>query len=168
MSHSARAVANFFLELAKESEVQLSPMKLQKLVFFAHGWHLAILGTPLINEQVEAWEFGPVIPSLYHSFKAFGNQPISEPAHNYRIAGGRLHESTPTIPDTPETGPTRALLRKVWEVYSPFTATQLSNVTHQPGTPWRNVVDDCKARYGLVPKGTDIPTQLIQQYFATL
>ena len=54
----------------------VSPMKLQKLVYFAHGWHLAIHNRPLVNEQVEAWKFGPVFSDLYHQIKSFGNEKI--------------------------------------------------------------------------------------------
>jgi len=44
-------------------------MKLQKLVYYAHGWHLALNNEPLIDEQVECWQYGPVISSLFHEFK---------------------------------------------------------------------------------------------------
>jgi uncharacterized phage-associated protein len=78
MPFPAEAVANEFLELAKKDGEALSPMKLLKLVYFAHGWHLALTGEPLIEEPVQAWQFGPVIPSIYHQFKRFGSGPINE------------------------------------------------------------------------------------------
>jgi uncharacterized phage-associated protein len=61
MPYPAAAIANEFIKVAKRNGVLLTPMKLQKLVYFAHGWYLALLGKPLINEPVEAWKFGPVI-----------------------------------------------------------------------------------------------------------
>ena len=66
--YSALAIANFFLENHKS----ISPMKLQKLVYFAHGWNLAISNNPLIKEPIEAWDYGPVISTIYNEFKLFG------------------------------------------------------------------------------------------------
>ena len=73
MPYDPKAIANYFLDLARAQEKALTPLKIQKLVYFANGWHLAIKGVPLINEQVEAWRFGPVIPSLYTHFERMGN-----------------------------------------------------------------------------------------------
>ena len=120
MAFSPAAVANFFLDLAAERGAPLSPMKLQKLVYFAHGWSLAIYGRPLINEQVEAWKFGPVIRSLYHRVKAFGNQPIAGRVRKtIKIGNGAwsVRLVTPTI-DSETSDPvlleeTKALLRRV-------------------------------------------------------
>ena len=66
MTYDVRAVANFFLDQAQEEGQKLDHMKLQKLAYIAHGWHLAITGEPLFHERVEAWPYGPVIPDLYH------------------------------------------------------------------------------------------------------
>ena len=70
------AIANEFLELAAREGVSLSQMKLQKLVYFAYGWSLALRGDPLVNEQVECWDYGPVFPSLYRRTKRYGADPI--------------------------------------------------------------------------------------------
>nr|WP_256351506.1 type II toxin-antitoxin system antitoxin SocA domain-containing protein [Pseudomonas gingeri] len=51
-------------------------MKQQKLVYYSHGWHAGYTDQPLINEAVETWQYGPVIPSLYHEFKRFGSGEI--------------------------------------------------------------------------------------------
>ena len=80
MAHNPKAIANYFLELARADDEELSPLKIQKLVYYANGWHLAIKGKPLISEQVEAWPYGPVVPSLYRAFRSYGDGPITEPA----------------------------------------------------------------------------------------
>ena len=69
MPFSAAAVANEFLHLAHRDDRPITPLKMQKLVYFAHGWHLAITGAPLISEPIQAWQYGPVISSLYQIFK---------------------------------------------------------------------------------------------------
>lgn len=160
MAYSSKAVANFFLDKAEAEGTSLSPMKLQKLVFFGHGWSLGLQDEPLINETVEAWKFGPVIRSLFDEFREFGSLPITRHARKYKITGG---EVKPVIPRLPEDAvDDRALLDRVWDVYHKYTAIQLSNLTHAPGTPWAETV---KEYNGDPPLGLDIPDDLIKQYF---
>jgi uncharacterized phage-associated protein len=172
MSYDPKAIANYLLARAKSDSQTLTPMKMQKLVYFAHGWHLAIKNEALINEQVEAWEFGPVIPSLYSAFRRFGDQAITEPAQRSRsevhaaMQRGSDSPFNPTLDDCPEqAGFTKALLDKIWSVYGGYDAIQLSNMTHAEGTPWRTVFDEHNGR---LPKGTDIRTDLIRDYFRSL
>ena len=159
MTYPTEAVANYFLERAQAVGEEISPMKLQKLVYYAQGWHLGILGEPLIDEQVEAWRFGPVIRSLYHEFKEFGNQPIDRLAKKSTPS----NFSEPRIPKDP--GPTRDILDKVYESYVGYSASRLSMMTHAPGTPWSRTVEDYG---GSVPRGTDIPQDLIRKHFHRL
>ncbi|MGZ3389845.1 MAG: Panacea domain-containing protein, partial [Isosphaeraceae bacterium] len=76
MPYDARAIANYFLERARREGKALDQMKIQKLVYFANGWHIAIKGEPLIDEQVEAWRYGPVIQSLRDALREYGDQAI--------------------------------------------------------------------------------------------
>jgi len=49
MAYDAKIVANYFLDLADRDHVFVSPLKLQKLVYLAHGWSLALRGRPLLK-----------------------------------------------------------------------------------------------------------------------
>ena len=152
----ARAVANYFLDLARKEGRTIDPMGIQKFVYFAHGWNLAMYGRPLITQDVEAWDYGPVVRDLYQDFKRFGNGPIETPAMTFGAAPERRFqfikpELTGLVP--PETF---ALLNRVWEVYKPFTSIQLSNMTHAPDTPWKTARDQ-----GMVV----ISQELIRQWF---
>jgi uncharacterized phage-associated protein len=66
----AQDVAEYFLTLVDdEAGDSLSNLKLQKLVYYAQGFHLALTEKPLFDEAIEAWEHGPVVPGLYHKLK---------------------------------------------------------------------------------------------------
>ena len=54
----------------------ISNLKLQKLLYYAQGWHLALYNRPLFTDPMEAWVHGPVQPDVYKAFKAFGTGPI--------------------------------------------------------------------------------------------
>jgi uncharacterized phage-associated protein len=172
MPYDANAIANYFLKLARSDAKPLDQMKLQKLVYYANGWHLAIKGTPLINEQVEAWRYGPVIPSLRESFRQYGDQPIDAPASYLvpRPGANILEEIEEVVPTIDQENPSdlgfvSSLLERVWRVYGKYTGVQLSNMTHEPGSPW----DQVYQRYNSsLPKGTDIPEQVIRDYFVGL
>src|ERR1700738_3701746 len=97
-TYDARAVANYFLERAKAEGIPITPMAIQKLVYFAHGWMLAVYGRPLINQRIEAWEYGPVIRDLYQQFKRFGDLPISEPANFVQATAAGFQITQPEIP----------------------------------------------------------------------
>ena len=130
MGTSAKAVANHFLK--KYGETGITPLKIQKLVYIAHGWHLAVRGTPLVNdERAEAWEYGPVYASLYHEFKHRGRLPILDLATDF---DENMKKFTPKIDHRDEDA--RKLLDRVWKVYGHMSGTQLSALCHQPGSPW--------------------------------
>ncbi len=126
-----QAVANFFLDRAKSCGKSLTPLKLIKLVCIAHGWSLAVLNRPLFHEPLEAWSFGPVVPSLYHEFKIFRKTPIDRYAFEYDFEG---NTSVPKI--SPSDTSLFDLLERVWDIYRDYSAAQLVQLTHQEGTPW--------------------------------
>ena len=69
-------VANFFINLANETGSYISNLKLQKLVYYAQAWYLALYNDSLFPEDFQAWIHGPVIPVLYAKYKVFQWQPI--------------------------------------------------------------------------------------------
>lgn len=119
---SSQAVANKFLELANQSSKLLTNMQLQKLVFIAHGFTLAILDKPLYHKDTHAWQFGPVIPNLYKSLQKYGNGFVTD-----------FIETDDKIDDNSSE---MEIIRAVWKSYGHMTGAQLSALTHKPGTPW--------------------------------
>jgi uncharacterized phage-associated protein len=160
VAYDAKAIANYFLDLAQEKKTSLTPMKLQKLIFFAHGWNLALHDEPLIVDPVEAWQFGPVVPSVYHEFKHARSGAISGKATEFDLENFELVE--PTLPS--EDMRTPQLLRQVWEAYGKLSAVQLSNLTHLPDTPWAKA----RAAHGEQARKVVIDDASIQQHFKVL
>lgn len=154
--YSAKAIANYFLDLAKSKRQTLTPMKLQKLIYFAHGWHLAMYGEPLIDEQVQAWDYGPVIHSIYTEFREFGAGPIEDRATDLDVALMAL--VTPAV--HPNDKRTIQFLNRIWEVYGKYSAIQLSNLTHTPGAPWQEARKQAQSL-----RSVAISNDLIGKYF---
>jgi uncharacterized phage-associated protein len=127
MAYSPATVANYFLDKASIEGRAVTPMQLLKLVYIAHGWHLGYLDTPLINETVQAWKYGPVIKSLYDKIKHYGSGAVREP-----VQTGAL----PWIRESKVDETTASLLDHVWMNYAGYSGTQLSAMTHQNETPW--------------------------------
>lgn len=133
MAYSPRVVANALIRKAHEQGEKLTHMKLQKLVFFMHGWHLATTGKPLLeNEKVEAWPYGPVVPSLYHELKHFGSRGIEGYLQEPDFSTGQV---VARIPGSEDSHFWR-LVDFVWQRYGIFSAVALSDMTHQEGSPW--------------------------------
>lgn len=143
--YDAITIADEILKIAKKRGLTLSPMKLMKLTYIAHGWALAILDRDLFRNRIEAWQYGPVIPDLYHATKQFGRNEIP-----LTMVG----EPQDTSVD-PET---HTFLESVVDKYQNFSAIALSNMTHQTGTPWDNV-------YVPNMRGVEIPDHLIKQHY---
>lgn len=153
--YSALAVANSFIELAESHETQLDHMQLQKLIYYAHGWCLAFSDKPLIDEEIQAWPYGPVIESVYHKFKRFGANSIGQVVKSHY--GDDLY--APRV--NPNDHEIHELLHEIWRVYGNYSGIQLSNMSHQEGTPWSEVWDSNKD--GL--RSLSIPNSKIKTYF---
>lgn len=110
-------IAKYFLWLANETGSFISNLKLQKLVYYAQAWHIALRDAPLFPEDFQAWIHGPVIPSLYQKYKHFGWQPI-------------LEDSQPDLPED-----VLHFLDEVAEEYFACDTYELEHMTHAED-PW--------------------------------
>ena len=152
--YPAIAIADYFLLQSWSEGRGLSPMQIQKLVYFAHGWHLGIFDKPLITDRVEAWDYGPVIPSLYQAFKKYGSDVIRQ--------GEYLPGSQRVDPDDERA---IVLLRRIWEVYGGKTGLELSSLTHVTDGPWLTTRLKEMGQSGRIPRGIVIPNKVLKNYF---
>jgi uncharacterized phage-associated protein len=143
---SSRNVANEFLRLAEAKEKPLTPMQLLKLVYIAHGWSLALHGRRLIQDEIQAWQYGPVIPRLYNAIREFRSNPVT----------GRLSEE-----GSPLDAEAKDLISQTFETYGAMNGVALSRITHAEGTPWSQTYKT--GAFGLV-----IPDDLIRDHYESL
>ncbi len=114
-------VANYFLTLVNEDVGDsISNLKLQKLVYYAQGFSLALRGEVLFDEPIEAWTHGPAIQELYHKYKEYGANAISKPEG---------------VDFTKYDGNVKSLLNQIYEEYGQFSAWKLREMSHEED-PW--------------------------------
>lgn len=161
MAYKAGSIANYFLNKAKETgrEKSMDPLKVLKLIYYAHGWHAGLTGEKLIVEPVEAWMHGPVVSDIYDEFKKFGRQPITSPATYYDPDTGSYDKY-----DLPVDEDTLSILERVWEVYGGMSGIKLSNISHEDGGPWQKAIE----KVGYAGRGVVIDFDLIHAHFKEL
>lgn len=144
MVNPVSVAAWFINHVDRDSGDSMTPLKLQKLLYYAQAWHLLAFDKPLFDEDMQAWAHGPVVPSVYHEFKGYGFNSIPE------------HKAIEEIDATSE-----AILSQVADIYGEFSAKRLEAMTHLEA-PWRD------ARGGLAPEArcdSVIPKDAIKTFF---
>lgn len=118
-------VADYLIAASHQHGDPVSNLKLQKLLYYAQAWHLALFDRPLYEEPIQAWVHGPVVYPVYRQYKDWAWQPIDQ---------------DPEIPDLDQS--TKDHLDEVMRTYGTMTAYALECLTHEEH-PWLN------ARVGL-------------------
>ena len=145
--YKAMTIAKWFIAWAEAEDEELSNMKLQKLLYYAQGHHLAEGRGPLFTDEIEAWSHGPVIPLVYRAFRDFESKTI------------RLPESDSFSWE--EVDPATAeFLGRVWNTYGGYSAGYLRAKTHEE-PPWKGNFRDGA-------RGTLIPRPDMESYFRQL
>ena len=149
MDSKSLSVAQYILDAANATEeaFAVTPMQLIKLVYIAHGYMLGKHGRPLLNESVEAWRYGPVVPSVYHAVKEFHSSPVTRVPHAPK--------------EFPFSEKEKAVMDEVTREYAKHDGIILSSATHQPGTPWYQTWQ----KYG---KNAPISNDLIERFYSDI
>lgn len=130
--YTSKQIADWILsKINIESGDTISPLKLQKLLYYCQAWHLTVFKTPLFEERIEAWAHGPVIPSQYSRFAFM--------LRNDHIKIKSINLDVPTMSEEIE-----SLLNEVLDLYGEHSANYLEQLTHSE-KPWIN------AREGIEP-----------------
>ena len=146
MTYKALDIAYKLIYTAQEDEPnggeRLTNLKLQKLLYYQQGYHLAVFGTPLFDEDIEAWMYGPVVPCVYDEFSNSGSNALPITTSNVI----RLNEEE------------EILFNQVYRAYRDFSAIGLMNRTHNE-QPWQQALPH--------DRGTIISHESMKSYFKT-
>lgn len=145
--NDARAVANEVIRLAHAKPTRITNLEVQKLIYFAHGFMLALERKPLFWQNVIAWPKGPVVIDVYEALKIYGRDPILEPI----IMPGLI---------APDENSSR-VIKLAYDRMSKHTPGRLIRISHDPNGPWFKVYNE---------RGMNqvIDTELIRHYFTSL
>ena len=120
MAYKALDIAN---KIVSKTDLEhgdtISNLKLQKMMYYQQGFHLAYFGTPLFDEDIVAWQYGPVVPSVYKEYKSFESNSISTSKEGISLSDDE-----------------EELFNNVYEEYNQFSAVALMKMTHEE-SPWK-------------------------------
>jgi len=150
---TAHNIAHYLIGFANDHGDFISNLKLQKLLYYAQGWHLAIYGTRLFPDKFQAWVHGPAVPSIYQCYRAFGHRPIE------------IDASLENLSIRPSLTPQQdEFLNELLGVYFQYNAYTLELMTHRE-TPW------IQARQGIPadePSQNELDEDIMKAYFTAL
>jgi uncharacterized phage-associated protein len=122
--YKAEDVANYLIFLASQENQEkeregITNLKLQKLLYLAQAYYLVKFNKPLFVENLEAWDYGPVVPEVYQKLKYNGSKTII------------IEEDRSKISEDD-----KEILKKVWGSFGGYSASRLVDIVHSH-TPWK-------------------------------
>ena len=121
--YSAIDVAKYIIWYCKRQGYRISNLKLQKILYFVQASFLVNQGNPCFFEDIEAWDFGPVVPEVYHEFKILGGGDI--PEYVCENAEKQIMRGD------------RQLINEMVDDCAAYSASSLVEITHNQD-PWRS------------------------------
>lgn len=155
--YDPRAIANMIVGEGQQTGRPVTNLALQKLLYFAHALFLVERKQPLVSGYFEAWQYGPVHPTVYQAFKGAGDQPITFCASATNVLTG---ERTP-LP-SPNDAEVVDHIRRVMASYGRLTPGRLVDISHARDAPWHFVVETAKSTVAI---GLRISDDVIRERF---
>lgn len=128
-AHDVAAYVVDWFERKYGPESDLTPLKLQKLLYYCQAHYLAWAGEPLFNEEVRAWDHGPVVPDVYHEYRTEFGKGSNIIDH---AASGSVAAISPR---------TAEFLDEVLQVRGQYSAWRLRELSHEEA-PWKDVYEE--------------------------
>lgn len=138
MKASVQSLCNNILMRAHRESIDVTPMKLQKLLYYVCTKYVQETGISPIMEYFAVWKYGPVIPSVYAEFKPFKAEPIKRFARNAK--------GIATIVDEDANPILKNCIDHVWHKLKLYDGPALAHRTHLEGSGW----------YSAYQKGADL------------
>lgn len=122
-------VANFFLKIVdRDSGSTITPLKLQKILYYAQGYYLANYDKPLFEDDFQAWAHGPANEGIYDKYKSCKYNTIPMPEEDLPLMDDELND----------------FLNDIWQTFGIYDGKYLEEQTHKE-SPW------IEARKGYAP-----------------
>ena len=119
---SASLIADYILSLSNPDEGDIiSNLKLQKLLYYVQGFHLAVYDAPIFDETIKRWEHGPVVLQVWQEYRDYGASALPVPE---------------AVDFSQITREQKELINEVYETYGQFSAWKLRDMTHNE-PPWK-------------------------------
>lgn len=132
--------------LGQIADWSLSNLEMQKIAYIAEMLHLGREGSPLIREDWQAWDYGPVQPQLYHKAKVYGTAPVRDIFLQPSLHPGNSEHKA---------------VKDAYKLMRNMNPGRMVAVTHRPGGAWAN-------NYRAGRKGVIIPKSEIRDEYGTL
>ena len=132
---------------------EVTPLMLQKLLYFIQGIYSALYGKPLFEEDCRAWVHGPVYPEVYTLFRDFKYNPIDD------VRFGLLKGTDDVL-----TEEERDVIDRVVNTFGIYGGKVLERITHNEG-PWKSA----RKGYGdQVPSSELVSKDSIRKYYESV
>lgn len=152
-------VCRFIINYCDDQDYAISNLKLQKILYFIQAWFLCRSETrkACFKEEIEAWDFGPVVPEAYHEYKQFGSTNLPRVTFYIQRDEDDFWESkvVPFNDDVITLGD-KDIIRKLVDKFARYSTTTLVNVTHGQ-SPWIDAYEP--------GKNNVITNEAIRSYF---
>ena len=119
--NEAQTVAKYIINHCNRESLLISNLRLQKVLYFVQADYLVNTDNPCFPDEIEAWDFGPVVPIVYHNYKLFGSNSIV-------LLEKNVNNSKITPAD-------QARINEVIAACARYSVSQLVEITHHQ-TPW--------------------------------
>ncbi len=157
--YRAEAIANFILNLAADEKIEIDHLKLQKLLYISFGCCTFFLNRYIFKDPIEAWKYGPVVPSIYYEFQECGRHPIPHTKRAY-IFDFFGDEEAKIAEIDPADENLKSCMEAVFSTYKHTESSKLISMTHTKGTPWYSYYDGTPHK--------KIPREAIKEYYKNL
>lgn len=133
-------VARFIVNYSNDKDYVITNLRLQKLLYFVQAYYLCFTSEkePCFKDEIEAWDFGPVVPAVYREFKIYGSGSI--PKINYYISFDSQDEwnaKREQLDENKIPKDDRDIIASVVDQFSSYSTTDLVSLTHRQ-QPWKN------------------------------
>lgn len=134
--YDALTIARYIINYSNDRGYGVTNLKLQKLLYFVQAAFLEIYGFPCFKEDMQAWTLGPVIPSVYHEFKRYGNMDIPK-IFEYEGPGYDFSGVKTPYDDSVIQQNHKKSINLIIELFKDYAASTMIKITHEQNG-WKN------------------------------